>query len=193
MILIVGLGNPGKKYEKTRHNIGFRIVDEIAANFQFSIFNFQSIFNAKISKGEIKKEKVILAKPQNFMNNSGYVVKKIISNLKCPISNLWIIHDDIDLPLAKIRISKNRGSAGHKGIESIIQELETKNFIRFRIGIRPLDDTFLMSIKKIDKFVLQNFNREEEKILKEGIKKTIEAIETAVTEGIERAMNKFNK
>ncbi|MCL0056733.1 aminoacyl-tRNA hydrolase [Dehalococcoidia bacterium] len=185
MILIVGLGNPGKKYEKTRHNIGFRAVDEIAANFQFSIFNFQSIFNAKISKGIFKNQKIILAKPQTFMNNSGISVKKIIRNWKLEIGNLVVVHDDIDLPLGKIRISKNRGAAGHKGVQSIIKELGTKNFYRVRIGICPQTGSPSQVLqnkiwgskpKNVEKFVLQKFTKDEEKILKQVIKKITKSI-----------------
>jgi len=192
MFLIVGLGNPGKKYEKTRHNIGFMIADEIVANFQFSTFNFQSIFNAQISKGEIAGKRIILAKPQTFMNNSGVVVKKLIRNLKLEIRNLIVIHDDLDLPLGKIRISKGRSSAGHKGVESIIKELGTKNFIRFRIGIHSADNIFLTAVKKMSKFVLQKFSKDEEKVIKGVIKKTIEAIEFSLKQNLEKAMNKFN-
>ena len=193
MILIIGLGNPGKKYQKTRHNLGFRVVDEIAANFQFSPAlsqkgGVQSIFNVKISKGEIANKKIILAKPQTFMNLSGKAVKKLISNIQNLTSKLWIIHDDIDIPLGEIRIVKNRSSAGHKGVESIIKELGTKNFVRFRIGIQPK----FGKPKNPERFVLQKFNKEEEKIVKEVIKKTAEAIEMILKEKIEKAMSKFN-
>ncbi len=189
MILIVGLGNPGEKYKKTRHNLGFRIVDKIAANFQFSIFNFQSIFNAQISKGIIENQKIILAKPQTFMNNSGGSVKKLVLSYKLQVTKIWVIHDDIDLPLGKIKIIKNRGAAGHKGVESIIHELKAKNFIRFRIGVRPEKG----KPKNVEKFVLQKFTKNEEGIIKEVINKTCEAIEMATQQGVEKAMNKFNK
>ena len=193
MFLIVGLGNPGKKYQKTRHNLGFRVVDEIAANFQFSPAlsqkgGVQSIFNVKISKGEIANKKIILAKPQTFMNLSGKAVKKLISNIQNLTSKLWIIHDDIDIPLGEIRIVKNRSSAGHKGVESIIKELGTKNFVRFRIGILPKTG----KPKNAESFVLKKFNKEEEKIVKEVIKKTAEAIEMVLEEGTEKAMAKYN-
>ena len=116
-ILIVGLGNPGKKYEKTRHNVGFRVIDEL--------------------EKEIFDENIILFKPQAFMNNSGRTVKKFFQNSKLKTQNLIVVHDDIDLLLGKIRISKNSSSGGHKGIQSIIDTLGTKNFTRIRIGIRP--------------------------------------------------------
>ena len=167
MILIVGLGNPGKKYQDTRHNIGFGVIDKLQS---------------------LNLKKVILAKPKTFMNLSGKAVKSLIKKYKIPTANLWVIHDDIDLPLGKIRIVKNRGAAGHKGVESIIKELGTKNFVRFRIGIQPK----FGKPKNPERFVLQKFNKEEEKIVKEVIKKTAEAIEMILKEKIEKAMSKFN-
>ena len=190
MILIVGLGNPGKKYKNTRHNIGFRIVDELTKELS-----------------SLKRRGVILAKPKTFMNLSGKAVKSLIKKYKIPTANLWVIHDDIDLPLGKIRIVKNRGAAGHKGVESIIKELGTKNFVRFRIGICPKTG----KPKNIEKFVLQKpreakpseagdetksqrpFNKDEEKIIREVIKKSVEAVEMSLREGLEKATNKLNE
>jgi len=169
MILIVGLGNPGKKYEKTKHNIGFRIIDEVEKR--------------KLSK------KVMLFKPSTFMNNSGKEIKDLTKTYAPDPKNLIIIHDDIDLPLGKIRISENRGAGGHKGVESIIKELKTKNFIRFRVGIQPEKG----KSKNVERFVLRPFNKEEETIVKKIIKKTAEAIEFSLKMGLEKAMNKFNK
>lgn len=149
MFLIVGLGNPGIKYQKTWHNIGFRAVDEIP-----------------------KRNNLVMAKPQSFMNNSGKTVKVLIKHYKLNPENLIIIHDDIDLPLGKFKIQKNRGSAGHKGVQSIIKELGTKNFWRIRIGICPQKG----KPKNIEKFVLKKITKEE-KTIKEIIKKTAEAID----------------
>lgn len=191
MILIVGLGNPGKKFEKTRHNLGFQIIDEFARNCKFPDFKLEKKFLAEISQEGITGKKIILAKPQTFMNNSGKSVKSLIRNWKLEIRNLVVIHDDIDLPLGEIKISKGRGSAGHKGVQSIINELGTKNFVRFRIGINP--KPYTLDPKTLDKFVLQKFNKEEGKVLKEVIEKTCQAIEMAVKEGIEKAMNEFNQ
>lgn len=168
MILIVGLGNPGKKYQKTRHNLGFQVVDEL---------------------GFLKDKKIILTKPKTFMNLSGKAVKSLIAKYKVPPLNLWVIHDDIDLPLGKIRISKGRGAAGHKGVESIIKELKTKNFVRLRIGIQPKTG----KPRNPEKFVLQKFTKGEERIIKEVIKKSVEAIEMVLKEDLEKAMSKFNK
>ncbi len=168
MILIVGLGNPGKKYINTRHNVGFRAIDQL---------------------GSLSLKEVILAKPKTFMNLSGKSVKNLLKNHNLKSDNLIVIHDDIDIPLSEIRIVKNRGAAGHKGVESIIKEINSKNFVRFRIGIQPKSG----KPKNPENFVLQKFNKEEEKIVKEVIQKTTEAIEMTLKEGLDRVMNQFNK
>lgn len=191
MILIVGLGNPGKKFKRTRHNLGFRIVENFAKKNNFPDFKFSKKNNAKICKRKIDQKSIILAKPQTFMNNSGKVVKKLTYNLQLTTNNLWIIHDDLDLPLGKIRISKGRGSAGHKGVQSIIDELKTKNFVRFRIGIKP--KKYKLKAKNLEKFVLQKFTKREEKIIKKAIERTCLAIKMAIREKIEKAMTEFNK
>ena len=193
MILIVGLGNPGRKFQKTRHNLGFRVVEAFFKKnrdrHNFSNFKLKKKFNAEISERKFNDKKIILAKPQTFMNLSGRAVKKITNNLQLTTNNLWVVHDDIDIPLGKIRISIGRGAAGHKGVESIIKELGTKNFVRFRIGIQPK----FGKPKNPEKFVLQKFNKEEEGLIKEVIQKIIEAIEMTIIKGLEKAMNKFNK
>ena len=205
MILIVGLGNPGKKYENTRHNLGFRVTDTFFKKnrdvYFFSNFKLEKKFQAQISEGKFDEQKIILAKPQTFMNLSGKSVKSLVNFYKITRPGLVVIHDDIDIPLGKIRISIGRGAAGHKGVESIIRELGTpkeslrlptgqaKNFVRFRIGIQPKSD----KPKNVEKFVLQEFNKGEEKIVKEVIKKTAEAIEFSLKESLEKAMSKYNK
>jgi len=189
MFLIFGLGNPGKKYENTRHNIGSRMIDELRSSLalpSIRVINELKSLNFK---------NVILVKPNTFMNESGKAIKLLLRNNNTVVEllqkgeNLLIIHDDIDLPLGKIRIVKNRGSAGHKGVESIIKELRTKNFIRFRIGIFPKHG----KPKNPERFVLQKFNKEEEKIVKEITKKTVEAIEFFLKEGLEKTMSEYNK
>ena len=167
MILIIGLGNPGRKYQKTRHNVGSRVINELES---------------------LNLENVVLVKPTASMNESGRAVKSFIKKEKILTSNLWVIHDDIDLPLGRIRIVKNRGAAGHKGVESIIKELRTKNFIRSRIGICPKTG----KPRSPEKFVLQKFTKSEEKIIKETIKKTAEAIVFFLKGGLGRTMNRFN-
>lgn len=153
MILIAGLGNPGKKYVKTRHNIGFRIIDAL--------------------KEIISDRNIVFLKPETFMNDSGKAIKQALTYYKMPAENLYVIHDEIDLPFGEIRISKNSSSAGHKGVQSIIDELKTQNFNRIRIGIKPSNDR-----KKIDAagFVLDKFSKQEEKELKDITKRAIEEI-----------------
>jgi len=155
MILIVGLGNPGKKYAKTRHNIGFRVIDAL--------------------RNELSNKDIVLLKPETFMNDSGKATKAMISYYKIPLENLYVIHDDIDLPFGTIRVSKDSSSAGHKGVQSIIDELGTQDFSRIRIGIRPplLRQGFGGQAQD---FVLEKFSKQEEKQLKEIIKKAAEQI-----------------
>jgi PTH1 family peptidyl-tRNA hydrolase len=194
MKIIVGLGNPGKKFEKTRHNLGFMVVESFKSKFKnFSNWKKSKKFLSEISEGKIDNERVILVKPQTFMNNSGPAVKRILeklrtSNVEHLMSNLWVIHDDLDIPFGKIKISFGRGSAGHKGVQSIIDEIGTKDFVRFRIGIGKKE----VGIRKKE-FVLEKFSKNKEKILKKVIEMASQAIEMAIKEGIEKAMSEFNK
>ena len=167
MKLIVGLGNPGKKYEKTRHNAGFRIVDTLAERLGAEFKSEK--FHAKIAK----HEEMILAKPQTFMNNSGEAVAALLAYFKIKPQNLLVIHDEIDLPLGKIKISVGRGSAGHNGIESIINHVG-QGFNRLRVGIENRE-TF--RVPETDAFVLQNFTAAEEEKLKKIIPEVIKQID----------------
>jgi len=181
MILIVGLGNQDKKYLKTRHNLGFQVIDEFATKrgLKFSKKN-----TTLISRDEFYGKEIIIAKPLTFMNNSGKSVKSLITNYRIKITNIWVVHDDIDIPLGKIRIVKNRGAAGHKGVQSIINEIGTKDFVRFRIGICPKEKP-----KSVDRFVIQIFNKKEGEIIENGC----QAIEIALIEGLEKAKQKYNQ
>ncbi len=167
MIIIAGLGNPGEKYKDTRHNVGFQIIDQIAKENNFPDFKLSKKFNSLISEKILKKEKMVLLKPQTFINESGKAIRKIMDFYKINLENLFVIHDDIDIVFGKIKIVKARGSAGHKGVDSIIKEIGTKNFTRFRVGIQPEKG----KPKNPEKFVLQKFNKEEKKITKEVIKR----------------------
>jgi len=175
MILIIGLGNPGLKFKNTRHNLGFEIVDIIKKENGFSIWQNKKKLKAKISQGKIDNQKIVLAKPQTFMNLSGQAVKSLMKFYKIPLKNLWVIHDDLDLELGKIKIKNDSRSAGHKGIQSIIDELGTKNFNRLKIGIgpRPIE---------IDskKFVLQKFFKNEKGILEETKKAATHNLRAAI-------------
>ena len=172
MKAIVGLGNIGKEYEKTRHNVGFMTVDEIVTSYEFENFKLEEKFEAEISKGEIKGEKIIFIKPQTFMNSSGRAVQKIMNFYKIEIENLLVIHDDLDIALGEIRTGFGKSSAGHKGVQSIIDFLNSKDFNRIRIGIKIED-------RKIptEKFVLGNFGKDELDIINKIIKILPEKIE----------------
>ncbi len=190
MLLVVGLGNPGEKYEKTRHNIGFMLLDDFVSEHKLSEFRSEKKSNSFTSKGFIGDTKVLLVKPQTFMNNSGLAVKSLYTKYSIlDTQYLLVVHDDIDLPLGKIRISMGSGSAGHKGVDSIIQHLGTKNFARIRIGIQPLQG----KPDDVENFVLKKFSKEELEVLSEAIKNSSFALETILTDGIEKAMNEFNE
>ncbi|MCK5044522.1 aminoacyl-tRNA hydrolase [Candidatus Parcubacteria bacterium] len=187
MILIAALGNPGDKFEKTRHNLGFRIINAFREKNSFFDFKLEKKFNSLVSEGFLDEEKIVLAKPQTFMNSSGQAIRKLVSYYNIPLANLWIVHDDLDLPLGKIKIASDRGPAGHNGVKSIINELKTENFLRFRIGIAS------KLVCNAEDFVLKKFSKEEEKIVGETLAKTTQAIESALTEGIDQAMNEYNQ
>lgn len=193
MIIIVGLGNPGEKFKNTRHNVGFMAVDKFAEKNNFPEFKLQKKSNALISEETVGDEKIILVKPQTFMNESGKAVKKITTNYSLQTTNLIIIHDDIDLPVGKIKIVKERGSAGQKGVESIIKTIGNDGLIRFRIGTRPpkfSEGNFARVAAK--DVVLKNFSAEEQKTIDEALKKTAEALDVLIASGLEKAMNQYN-
>jgi PTH1 family peptidyl-tRNA hydrolase len=177
MKLIVGLGNPGTKFERTRHNLGFRVINQLAQEIGIGNWKEETKFNALIAQGSFNDQKITLAKPKTFMNNSGLAVQAIANYYKIPIEEILIVHDDIDLLLGEIKIQKGRGSAGHKGVQSIINHLGTKDFIRIRIGIKP-ENNKLLEIET-EKFVLQKFTLQEEKIIQETIKKAAALLTTA--------------
>ncbi len=164
--LLVGLGNPGNQYQKTPHNVGFVFLEKYRQENSFPEWKFFKKFNAFISKKKKGEETIYLALPQTFMNNSGESVQKILSFYKIPSSKLIIVHDDIDIPLGSFKIQKNKGTAGHNGIKSIIEKIKTKDFQRIRIGINPKIKNGKSELKqKTEKFVLQNFTAKEIKIL----------------------------
>ena len=201
MIIIIGLGNPGLKYQKTRHNVGQVILKKFANDFYFPKFKLDKNLQAQVSK----KDDILLALPTTFMNESGISVNKLIKNkLQFPskagqpsaepnypitqLPNLWVIHDDLDLDLEEEKISFNSSSAGHNGVQSVIDKLGSQNFVRFRIGIKSPDTNFI----DVKKFVLKRFNRKEKKIVEQSINLTCEAINFVLEQGIEKAQAKYN-
>ena len=188
--IIIGLGNPGTKFEGTRHNVGFMVLDKFVKENNFPEFNLQKKYNALVSEKPFDSaqgdEKIILVKPQTFMNESGKTAKELLRNNKTEETNLIVVHDDIDLTVGKIKIVKERGSAGHKGVESIINNIGNEGLIRFRIGIGSLQKTKATSV------VLKKFNKTEQNIIDETISRTAEALNLFLREGLEKVMNKYN-
>lgn len=180
MIIIIGLGNPGKKFEKTRHNLGQMAVKNFAKIFDFPNFREKKKLKTFFSQKKVFGQKIILALPITFMNESGQAVKLLVISYQLSVNNLWLVHDDLDLPCGNLRISYGKSSGGHKGVESIIKVLKTKNFVRFRLGIKP---DFKPEAKE---FVLKKFSQKEKLLIKEGIKKTAEALEIAIKGGLEK-------
>ena len=190
MKLIVGLGNPGRGYSHNRHNIGFMCLNHLARMHGIEFDKKQG--KARIGTGEISGEKVILAKPQTHMNLSGQSVCLLLKRFDISLDNLIVIHDDLDLPLGKIRIRFNGRPAGHRGVESIVSELLSPEFVRIRVGIgRPPVVTGVSESDIID-YVLGDFASDEARIIDEVIPRVSEAILCLLTGGLEAAMNKYN-
>ena len=192
MYIVIGLGNPGQNLENTRHNVGFRTLDILASRNDLAIFSLSKKYQAMAAEGFLNQEKVLLLKPQTFMNASGLAVKAAMKNFKLGPEKLIVVHDDADLPLGSIKISKNHGPGGHKGVASIIQEIKSRNFSRIRVGIAPVRPPAEGIKTDLKNFVLKNFTKEEEKILAEVLIKAASAIKTIISEGTDAAMNKYN-
>ncbi len=184
--LIAGLGNPGKKYHFTRHNIGFLSIDVLSEYLDIPVE--KKYKKSLIGNKFIDENNIILMKPSTFMNLSGKVILSALARFRILPENLIIIYDDVDLPLGKIRIKKNGASAGHKGLQSIIDYINNGNFIRIRIGI----GTESMKDHSTEEFVLSEFSDEEVKVLKNSIKKIPEIINIILDDSVEKAMNDYN-
>lgn len=185
LFVVVGLGNPGKKYENTRHNVGFDAVDQLSRKHNIAIKKIKH--KAFIGDGTIADCRVLLVKPQTFMNLSGESVREIIEWYKVPIKNIIIIYDDIDLPVGKIRIRPKGSSGTHNGMKSVIYQIQSDEFPRIRIGVdRPPQGWDLAN------FVLSKFSSEERKIVEESIESAVGAVETILKASVDNAMNRFN-
>ena len=176
MKLIVGLGNPEIEYANTRHNAGFLVIDKLLADCEAKT-SFDKKNNADVAKTTINKKRVLLAKPQTYMNNSGIAVKALLSFYKIKPENLIVIHDDKDIPLGETRVQTDRGPAGHNGVKSIIEHLGTQNFTRIRVGVAPTDPS---KIKDTGNFVLGKFTAEEKKILSKVIENAAKEVERLI-------------
>ncbi len=191
-ILIVGLGNPGLKYQNTRHNAGFLVMDKLALKLNTEPFKLNKTLKADITKTNFKDQKIILAKPNEYMNNSGITIKRIMHYFKIDPKNLWVVQDEFALPLGKLRIVKNSSDAGHNGIKSIVAELKTQDFIRFRIGIKPDENVSTVKNEDLEILVLKDFTTAEKPILEKSILTTVAAIITTLESDYKKAMNIYN-
>lgn len=211
MKIIVGLGNPGEKYEKTRHNLGFMAVEQFLKDFE-SVHKTQWVdekkFKSDIVELEWKPkvgeaEKVILVKPKTYMNNSGMAVGLIADFYKVSPNDVWVIYDDLDLPLGSMKIRLGGASAGHHGIDSLLEHLKDDKFWRFRLGIGSRHKSGIdgdgnshsmahQRIKNAEDFVISGFGRGEAGKMRDVIKRASKAIQTALEEDLTSAMNRFN-
>ncbi|HHS97081.1 MAG TPA: aminoacyl-tRNA hydrolase [Chloroflexi bacterium] len=184
MYLIAGLGNPGTRYARNRHNVGFRCLRRLAKAHDLE---FRGRKRARIARGTIAGRPVLLARPRTFMNESGRAIAPLVRFHKVPLDHLLVIYDDMDLPLGTLRIRPKGGSGGHRGMQSIIDALGSRDFPRLRIGIgRPPE-----GVDPAD-YVLQDFSPEEEAVVEEVLERAVAAVETWLAEGIDEAMSRFN-
>ena len=186
-MLIVGLGNPGKEYESTRHNLGFMLIDKLAHDEGINVNRREC--SALVGRGEIEGTRTQLVKPQTFMNLSGHAIACLLAKIESdsPLEQLVVISDDLALPLGAIRIRERGTAGGHNGLKSIIASIGTNEFIRLRIGILPEHP-----ISDSKKFVLDSFSRSERSVVEETIELSAKAIRTIIRDGALRAMSEFN-
>jgi len=184
MWLVAGLGNPGDEYEHTRHNIGFMVIDALAARYAISIK--QKTTHFIFGRGFIEDKKALLVKPLTFMNRSGFAVREALLKFD-EIEDLIVVHDDLDLDPGVIRIRKTGSSGGHNGIQSIIDYLNSKDFLRLKIGIGR------SARISPERYVLRAFNKQEQTVISEAVEHAVDAIRTIIHEGIGPAQSHFHK
>lgn len=184
MFLIVGLGNPGKKYERTRHNLGFHVIDLLSERHQINVT--KQAHHALIGEGSIGTQKVVLAKPQTYMNESGRAVQALLSWHKVSTDHLVVVCDDLDLPPGTLRLRTRGSSAGHKGVQSIIDTISTQAFPRLRLGVGKVPKT------QTNQHVLGNAPQHEKNLLAAAVVRAADAIERLLSQGISAAMSQFN-
>jgi peptidyl-tRNA hydrolase, PTH1 family len=195
MFYVVGLGNPGEKYKNTRHNVGWFLLDKVRERFSFSSLHESSAYSGEVAEGRVGSSDVTALYPNTFMNNSGAAVKKLVP--KGREHNLVVIHDDIDLAFGEIKIGYGKGAGGNNGVQSIIDALGTKEFIRIRIGIAPMSFWTKEAVRPkgggpLERFVLKQFSKKELQQLEDISKKATDVLEAIVEKGVNDAMNKFN-
>jgi PTH1 family peptidyl-tRNA hydrolase len=184
--LLVGLGNPGREYKYTRHNMGFLVIERLAAYWKTDVEKYK--YKSLVGEYRNDESKIFLIKPQTYMNNSGHAVRSFVNFYKVPNEQIMVIFDDLDLPFGTIRLRQGGGSSGQKGMQSIIEQLGTEEFPRMRVGIgRPPG-----KMESVD-FILDEFRQNEMEDLKIILNYCVDAIEVFIRDGIEKAMTKFNK
>ena len=187
MILVVGLGNPDERYARDRHNVGFMVVDRLAAADDH--IRFRKKFSSEFAKIEIRNEDALLLKPQTYMNLSGDAVQPCAAFFKIPPSQVIVVHDELDVPFGEIRIKKGGGHAGHNGLRSIIQRLATPDFVRVRVGIGRPPANFKGQVAD---FVLSPFNTTEREILGKTVARAAKSVIDIATRGTDAAMKRYN-
>ena len=193
MKIIMGLGNTGRQYQYNRHNVGFHCVERLADRHAIKIKS--KLCQSQTSTGQIAGEDVVLAKPATFVNLSGNAAASLLKRFNCSPQDLIVIHDDLDLPTGRIRVRMGGGSGGHRGIKSIIHEIDSRDFNRVRIGIsRPfLDRSGHDYENEIVEYVLGNFSREEDELMQPALDLACDAVSAIISQGITAAMNEFNR
>lgn len=184
MYVIAGLGNPGKKYENTRHNMGFITIDQLAEKHNIKADKLK--FKALVGEGRIAGQKVLLVKPQTYMNLSGESIREVMNFYKLEPENLVVIYDDIDIEAGTLRIRKFGSAGTHNGMKSVVYQLQSDRFPRIRLGIGSQKKGDLVD------FVIGGFSKEEVPVLEEAVKNAVLAVECIIEEGIDKAMNQYN-
>ncbi|MEA1964594.1 MAG: aminoacyl-tRNA hydrolase [Candidatus Aerophobetes bacterium] len=186
MKLVFGLGNPGEKYRLTRHNIGFLVIDYLSKFYNVGLNSYLS--QAIVGEGYTKEEKIILAKPLIFVNESGHSLFRLQEEYQIKLKDIILISDDVNLEIGRIKIAKKGGDGGHKGLRSIIQCLNTDQIPRLRLGIGSPDKK-----EELKEYVLEEFTFQEKKIIKETIERAGHAVDIIIVEGIDKAMREYNR
>lgn len=196
MFIIAGLGNPDQEYEGTRHNTGRIVLETFRVRHNLPEWESDKKSKSLISKGEVVGEKILLVEPETYMNKSGLALAYFVKTKKAA-EKLIVIYDDLDLPVGSIKVSFNKSSGGHRGLESIISALKTEGFLRIRVGISPVTSGGKLKKPKgedaVGKHILGAFKKPEQDILKKVSKRAADALEVLIKEGREKAMGEFNK
>ncbi len=184
-MIIAGLGNPGKEYSETRHNVGFKVIEKLKDGSRIIETYRKKFFNAW--KVEIENKEIIIVKTKTYMNESGKAIKSALDFFKEKIENLYLIHDELDIELGKLKIIRDKGPGGHKGVISVIENIGSKDFVRIRIGIRgeKIEENYI-------DYVLSPFLPEEKEIVEKVIEKTVNAIKEILRSNLEKAMSLYN-